>query len=130
MDQVTLRRWKKADRIFDNLTLFVGMLMILYVGIAVFGLVSSSARHYSTFVLFNDHFLSRVVQGVYRRTSREKFADEGYEEAGAVVLILGEEGSAQKPSAIPTKVPLIVWIRGAVSLLGSILRSWVLPTFG
>ena len=51
MDQVTLRLWKKADRIFDNLTLFVGMLMILYVGIAVFGLVSSSARHYSTFVL-------------------------------------------------------------------------------
>ena len=52
MDQVTLQRWKKADHLFDNLTLFVGVLMILYVGMAVFGLVSSSARHYSTFVLF------------------------------------------------------------------------------
>lgn len=30
----------------------VGALMILYVGAAVLGLVSSSARHYSTFMLF------------------------------------------------------------------------------
>ena len=122
MDQVALHRWRKADHILDNLTLFVGMLMILYVGIAVFGLVSSSARHYSTFVLFVmiiSCFASFKVF-IGERLGK-KFGEEGYEEAGAAVLILGEEGSAQKASAVPNKVPLIVWIRGTLSLLGSVL---------
>ena len=122
MDQVRLRRWKKADRIFDNLTLFVGVLMILYVGIAVFGLVSSSARHYSSFVLFVmiiSCFASFKVF-IGERLGK-KFGEEGYEEAGSAVLILGEEGSAQKASAVADKVPVIVWIRGALSLIGSVL---------
>lgn len=122
MDQVTLQRWKKADRIFDNLTLFVGVLMILYVGIAVFGLVSSSARHYSTFVLFVmiiSCFASFKVF-IGERLGK-KFGEEGYEEEGAAVLMFGEEGSAAKASAVPDKAPLMVWIRGALSLIGSVL---------
>jgi TRAP transporter 4TM/12TM fusion protein len=43
---------EKAARVSDALILAVGALMILYVGSAVLGLVSSSARHYSAFVLF------------------------------------------------------------------------------
>ena len=121
MDQVTLQRWKKADRILDNLTLFVGMLMILYVGIAVFGLVSSSARHYSTFVLFVMIIscLASFKVFIGERLGK-KFGEEGYEEAGAAVLIFGEE-AAQRASAVANKVPLIVWIRGALSLIGSVL---------
>jgi TRAP transporter 4TM/12TM fusion protein len=121
MDQATLQRWKTADRILDNLTLFVGMLMILYVGVAVFGLVSSSARHYSTFVLFVmiiSCFASfKVVIG---ERLGKKFGDEGYEEAGAAVLMFGEE-SAQRASTVTNKVSVIVWIRGALSLIGSVL---------
>ena len=121
MDQVTLQRWKKADRILDNLTLFVGMLMILYVGIAVFGLVSSSARHYSTFVLFVMIIscLASFKVFIGERLGK-KFGEEGYEEAGAAVLMFGEE-AAQRASAVANKVPLIVWIRGALSLIGSVL---------
>ena len=121
MDQVTLQRWKRADRILDNLTLFVGMLMILYVGIAVFGLVSSSARHYSTFVLFVMIIscLASFKVFIGERLGK-KFGDEGYEEAGAAVLMFGEE-SAQRASAVTNKVPVIVWIRGALSLIGSVL---------
>jgi TRAP transporter 4TM/12TM fusion protein len=122
MDQAALQRWKKADRIFDNLTLIVGLLMILYVAIAVFGLVSSSARHYSTFVLFV-MIISCFASGKVFIGERlgKKFGDEGYEEEGAAVLMFGEEGSAGKASAIPKNVPLMVWIRGALSLIGSVL---------
>jgi TRAP transporter 4TM/12TM fusion protein len=122
MDQLALKRWKKADRIFDNLTLFVGVLMILYVGSAVFGLVSSSALHYSTFVLFVmiiSCFASFKVF-IGERLGR-RFGDEGYEEDGAGVLVVGEEGSAQKASAIPKNAPSMVWIRGTLSLIGSVL---------
>ncbi len=121
MDQVTLQRWKKADRVLDNLTLLVGMLMILYVGIAVFGLVSSSARHYSTFVLFVMIIscLASFKVFIGERLGK-KFGEEGYEEAGAAVLMFGEE-AAQRASAVANKVPLIVWIRGALSLIGSVL---------
>ena len=121
MDQVTLQRWKRADRVLDNLTLFVGMLMILYVGIAVFGLVSSSARHYSTFVLFVMIIscLASFKVFIGERLGK-KFGEEGYEEAGAAVLMFGEE-AAQRASAVANKVPVIVWIRGALSLIGSVL---------
>ena len=44
-----LARLRKATRLCDGAILVVGMLMIVYVGIAVFGLVSSSARHYAAF---------------------------------------------------------------------------------
>ena len=121
MNQVTLQRWKNADRIIDHLTLVVGALMIFYLVMAVFGFVSSSARHYSTFVLFVmiiSCFASFKVF-IGERLGK-KFGEEGYEEAGATVLILGEEG-AQKASAVADKVPPIVWIKGALSLVGSVL---------
>lgn len=122
MDQVTLKRWKKADHVLDNLTLLVGVLMIIYLAVAVFGLVSSSVRHYSTFVLFVmviSCFASFKVF-IGERLGK-KFGDEGYEEAGDAVLIFGEEGSTGKGSAIPRKIPLRVWITGALSLIGSVL---------
>ena len=52
MHRVAPERWQKADRLCDHLTLAVGLAMILYVGVAVFGLVPSSARHYAAFLLF------------------------------------------------------------------------------
>jgi TRAP transporter 4TM/12TM fusion protein len=122
MDQASLRRWKRADRILDNLTLYVGLLMILYVGVAVFGLVPSSPRHYSTFALFVmviSCFASFKVFIGERLGKR--FGEEGYEEQGAAVLVLGEEGYAEKASAVRAKVPALVWVRGALALVGSVL---------
>ena len=84
MDPVALQRWKRTDRIFDNLALFVGVLMIIYLATAVFGLVSSSVRHYSTFVLFVmviSCFASFKVF-IGERLGK-KFGEEGYEEEGA-----------------------------------------------
>ena len=47
-----LAPWQRAARLCGHLTLAVGLAMIVYVGIAVFGLVRSSAQHYATFLLF------------------------------------------------------------------------------
>ena len=92
MKKAELQRWKRAERVLDGFTLFVGALMILYVGIAVFGMVSSSARHYATFVLFVmiiSSFASfKVLIG---ERLGKKFGEEVYEEAGDAVLVLGEE---------------------------------------
>ena len=122
MDRATLQRWRRADRIFDILTLFVGMLMILYVGVAVFGLVSSSARHYATFALFVMIISSFASFKVFIGERLGKVsAGEGYEEGSAAALALSEEESAEKASAVPDKAPLIVWIRGALALAGSVL---------
>jgi TRAP transporter 4TM/12TM fusion protein len=123
MDRASLQRWERADRILDNLTLFVGVLMILYVGMAVFGLVSSSARHYSTFVLFVmviSCFASFKVFIGERLGKR--FGEEGYEEEqGGAVMVLGEECHAEKASVVRSKVPLMVWTKGALALIGSVL---------
>jgi len=122
MDRVTLNRWRKADRVLDRLTLGVGLLLVLYVGIAVFGLVPSSARHYSTFVLFVMVMscLASCKVFVGERLGR-RFGDEGYEEQGDAVLVLGEESATQKAAAIPGRVSARVWVRGALGLAGSLL---------
>jgi TRAP transporter 4TM/12TM fusion protein len=52
MNPSSQARLQKAAQVTDALTLLVGVLMVAYVAIAVLGLVSSSARHYSAFVLF------------------------------------------------------------------------------
>lgn len=107
MNPVTLVRLQKGTHICDSLMLAVGALMILYVGIAVFGLVPSSARHYAAFVLFvmiMSSFASmKVIIG---------------ERLGLKVI---EEGYAAAIGAVPEKTPLMVWIRGALALVGSIL---------
>jgi TRAP transporter 4TM/12TM fusion protein len=103
----TLQRFNKALFTIDCLTLSVGAAMILYLGLGVFGLVSSSARHYSTFVLFVmiiSCFASfKVVIG---ERLGSKFGEEGYAEEG---------------STIPEKTSTMVWIRGTLALVGSLL---------
>ena len=49
---VAVQRWRGIARAFDSLTLAVGLLMTLYVGTAVLGLVRSSAQHYAVFMTF------------------------------------------------------------------------------
>ena len=102
-----LQPWRRADRVLDALTLAVGGLMILYVGVAVFGLVPSSARHYAAFVLF-----VMVMSGlaafkvcVGERLGK-KHGDEGYEEEAAVP---------------PARMPRLTWAKGAIAFVGSIL---------
>ena len=106
MNPATVVRLQKAAHVCDSLMLWVGMLMILYVGIAVFGLVPSSARHYSTFLLFvmimSSFAAFKVIIG---ERLGFKMIEDGYAEA----------------TAMPAKTPLLVWIRAALALAGSVL---------
>lgn len=85
----------------------VGTLMVLYVGVAVFGLVPSSARHYSAFLMF-----------VMIMSSFAAFKVVIGERLGMKVI---EEGVAAQESAAPAKTPALVWIRAALALAGSVL---------
>jgi TRAP transporter 4TM/12TM fusion protein len=107
MNPATLMRFWKAAHICDSLMLAVGALMILYVGIAVFGLVPSSARHYSAFVLF-----------VMIMSSVASIKVMIGERLGLKVI---EEGYAEQVSDAPAKTPLAVWVRGTLALVGSVL---------
>jgi TRAP transporter 4TM/12TM fusion protein len=107
MNPDTLIRLQKGAHICDNLMLAVGMLMILYVGIAVFGLVPSSARHYSAFMLF--------VMVMSSIASVKVIISE------RLGLKMIEEGYAEQVSDVPAKTPLMVWVRGALALAGSVL---------
>src|ERR1043165_1014370 len=106
MSADSLRGWRRADRLLDTLTLGVGVLMILYVGFAVFGFVSSSARHYAAFVLFvmvMSCFASfKVVVG---ERIGKKYAEEGYKEEGVA----------------PDRIEPWTWVKGVTAALGSIL---------
>jgi TRAP transporter 4TM/12TM fusion protein len=98
---------RRAERILDTLTLVVGVSMILYVGVAVFGLVRSSAQHYSVFVLFV-MLMSCIASFkllVGERIGKRR-GDEGYEEEGA---------------APPGPPGLLWWARGVIATIGSIL---------
>jgi len=103
----TLARLQKATRFCDGVMLVVGVLMVLYVGIAVFGLVPSSARHYSAFLLF-----------VVIMSSVAAFKVIIGERLGLKVI---EEGYATEDSPAPEKTPVLVWIRGVLVLAGSVL---------
>jgi TRAP transporter 4TM/12TM fusion protein len=102
-----LPAWRRADRILDTLTLVVGMLMIAYVGIAVFGLVASSARHYAAFVLFVMVMscLASFKACVGERLGMEH-GDEGYQVEGAV---------------LPERLAGLTWAKGVLALIGSLL---------
>lgn len=106
MNEDALRGWRRADRLLDTLTLVVGVLMILYVGFAVFGFVSSSARHYAafvTFVMVMSCFASfKVVVG---ERIGKIYAEEGYKEEGAA----------------PDRIPPWTWVKAITAALGSIL---------
>ena len=107
MNPVMFVRLQKGAHICDGLMLAVGMLMILYVGIAVFGLVPSSAKHYAAFMLFVMVMSSiasiKVIIG---------------ERLGLKMI---EEGYAEQVTDVPAKTPLLVWVRGALALAGSVL---------
>ena len=52
MDPTTRARLQRGIALCDRAMLVVGALMVVYIGIAVFGLISSSAKHYAIFMLF------------------------------------------------------------------------------
>jgi TRAP transporter 4TM/12TM fusion protein len=102
-----LPAWRKADRVLDAATLLVGVLMIIYVGIAVFGLVASSARHYAAFALFVMVMscIASFKVCVGERLGK-KHGDEGYQEESATP---------------PDRVAPLTWVKAAIALVGSLL---------
>lgn len=107
MKDKTLARLLSAQRFCQRAMLFVGVLMVLYVGCAVFGLVSSAARHYAAFMLF-----VMIMSGLaaFRVVIGERF--------GMQVI---DDGIAAEMSEAPAKTPVLVWIRGALALIGTVL---------
>jgi TRAP transporter 4TM/12TM fusion protein len=107
MGPLVLARLQMAARFCDTSMLATGVAMVCYVGIAVFGLVSSSARHYAAFVLFVTLMSGlasiRVVIG---------------ERLGLKVI---EDGYWESAGEAPAKTPLLVWIRAALALGGAAL---------
>jgi TRAP transporter 4TM/12TM fusion protein len=99
-------RLHKAAEVSEALMLVVGVLMVLYVGIAVLGLVSSSARHYAAFVLFVMIMssLASIKVIIYERLGL-KMIEDGY--------AAGEIGG------VPSKTPALLWIKAALALAGS-----------
>jgi TRAP transporter 4TM/12TM fusion protein len=103
----TLAHLLKAQRLIARGMLVVGALMVLYVGCAVLGLVSSSARHYAAFMLF-----VMIMSGLaaFKLIIGERF--------GLQVI---DDGLAQESSEIPEKTPAMVWVRGVLALIGTVL---------
>ena len=103
----TLTRLLTAQRLIERVMLVVGALMVLYVGCAVLGLVSSSARHYAAFMLF-----VMIMSGLaaFKVIIGERF--------GMQVI---DEGVAAKASDIPEKTPAMVWVRGVLAVIGTVL---------
>ena len=100
-------RLDRAAKASDALLLAVGAAMVIYVTIAVFGLVSSSARHYAAFMLF-----VMVMSGL----------------ASIKVLILErqgkkmiEDGFAEAISGPPPTTPFVLWFRAALAFIGTLL---------
>ncbi|MGQ0546217.1 MAG: TRAP transporter permease [Betaproteobacteria bacterium] len=100
-------RLERAAQVSDALILVVGALMILYVGIAVLGLVSSSARHYAAFVLF-----------VMVMSSLASLKVLILERLGRKMI---EDGYAHAISGVPAETPWVLWLRAALALVGSLL---------
>lgn len=107
MNPFAQARLLKAAQVSETLMLVVGVLMILYVGIAVMGLVSSSARHYAAFVVF-----------VMVMSSLASVKVIIYERLGMKMI---EDGFAEAISGVPPRTPVFVWIRSGLALAGSLL---------
>lgn len=97
-------RLEKVAKVSDALILGVGALMILYVGSAVLGLVSSSARHYAAFVLFvmTMSGLASIKLLVFERLGRKLIEEDN-------------------PGEVPAKTPWSLWTRAALAAAGSLL---------
>jgi TRAP transporter 4TM/12TM fusion protein len=102
----TLARLQWAIRLCDRAMLFVGMLMVLYVGIAVFGLVSSGARHYAAFMLF---ILIMSALAAFRVVIGERL--------GLKVI---DDGFAAETYAA-ARTPMLFWVKCGLVVLGSAL---------
>src|SRR5688572_1955841 len=102
-----LPAWRKADRVLDALTLVVGVLMIIYVGIAVFGLVASSARHYAAFALF---VMAMSCIASFRVCVGERLGKKH-----------GDEGYQEESATPPDRVAPLTWAKAAIALVGSVL---------
>ena len=102
-----LEAWRKADRVLDTLTLVVGVAMIAYVAVAVFGLIASSARHYSAFVLFVMAMscIASLKVCVGERLGK-RYAEEGYKEEGGPVS---------------DRIGAMLWAKFAITGIGSVL---------
>src|SRR5688500_9099952 len=107
MNPIVEARLKGAARACEWVMLVVGAMMIAYVGIAVLGLVSSSARHYAAFVLF-----------VMVMSSLAAIKVMIHERLGIKMV---EEGYAEAISGPPAKTPLVLWLKSALALAGSLL---------
>ena len=107
MNPLAQARLQKAARVSEGVMLAVGVLMILYVGIAVLGLVSSSARHYAAFVLF-----------VMIMSSLASIKVIIFERLGLKMI---EDGYVAQEGGVPAKTPLLLWIKAALALAGSLL---------
>ena len=107
MKRETVARLISAQRLCERAMLFVGVLMVLYIGIAVLGLVSSSARHYAAFMLF-----VMIMSGIaaFRTVIGERF--------GLQVI---DDGFAAEMSGIPARTPVLVWVRAALAIVGTVL---------
>ena len=107
MKQETVARLVSAQRWCQRGMLYVGALMVLYVGSAVLGLVSSAARHYAAFMLF-----VMIMSGLaaIRVVIGERF--------GMQVI---DDGFSAAMSDVPQKTPLSVWVRAALALVGTLL---------
>ena len=80
--------------------------MVLYVGIAVFGLVSSSARHYAAFMLF---VMIMSALAAFRVVVGERLGFKAIDDGFAA-----EAYAAARTSKL-------VWIRGALAAAGTVL---------
>ena len=81
--------------------------MVLYVGCAVFGMVPSSARHYSAFMAF---VMVMSSLAAFKLVIGERF--------GLKVI---DEGVTAQDHAAPARTPTLVWVRAAVALIGCLL---------
>ena len=97
---------QRAIVLCDRAMLVVGVLMVLYVGTAVFGLISSSARHYAAFMLF-----VMIMSGL--AAFRVIFG----ERLGLQVI---DDGYAAETYAA-ARTSLLIWVKAVLALFGTLL---------
>ena len=106
MNPETLARLKKLVRVCDGAMLLVGCLMVLYVGVAAFGMISSGPRHYSVFMLF---VMIMSSLAVFKTIAGERMG-----------LRMIDDGVASE-TPMAAKTSALIWTRLALGLIGSVL---------